>query len=478
MTVAIIVISAFAGLILGFVLSERRRAFLERGGGEVLPADQLQIVDLLRRAHRADVATLVIGDEPPVTSTHPRGVTERLRGRCEAVTRLAYNDGRHHVAQEEDTSVAVGDGVVGAGLAFTSPEVDVDAIERALADLSRLAAGFHAQLQREQTLDRRSITPVWGIHDTYDSAIRAMCETARGIVDAPAALVIRDQVTQVARVAAVSRGADPRLQGTSAAPDSAAGRACVGDTPIVGLTAGELFGHPRTDRRRREERGIAFPLRDDRHRSFGALVVFQSPELVNEERRAALSDLTTEAGSEIAHLLQVHLVEKRALTDELTGLPNRRAFERVQRTTQSPPVALLCVDIDHFKAVNDEHGHVAGDAVLKHLARLFQRSLRDDDLAARMGGEEFVLWLPGTALAEARDVAERVRETVERSPCAWGAREIFITCSIGVAAVPESGSSIANLYSLADAALYRAKEAGRNRVETALAAEKPAGSQP
>lgn len=478
MTAAIIGVSAFAGLVLGFMLSERRRALVGQAGGEVLPADELQVVDLLRRAHRADVASLVVGDEPPVTSTHPRGVSERLRNRCEAVTRLAYNDGRHHVVQEEDTSVAVGDGVVGVGLAFVDPAVDADAIERALADLARLAAGYHAQLRREQALDRRAVVPVWGLHDTYDSAIRALCDKARDLVDAPAALVIRDQVTQAARVAAVSRGTDPRLLGTSAAPDSAAGRACVGDTPIVGLTAGELFGHPRTDRRRREERGIAFPVRDDRQRSFGALVVFQTPDLVSEALHTAISELATEAGAEIAHLLAVHMVEQRALTDELTGLPNRREFERAQRSAKTTPVALLCLDIDHFKAINDAHGHVAGDAVLKHLARLLQRALRDDDLAARIGGEEFALWLPATALAEATDVAERVRQTVERSPCLWGGREIPFTCSIGVAAVPESGTSIANLYSLADAALYRAKEAGRNRVEAALAPEKPVAPEP
>ena len=129
--------------------------------------------------------------------------------------------------------------------------------------------------------------------------------------------------------------------------------------------------------------------------------------------------------------------------------------------------ALLCLDIDRFKQLNDRYGHVAGDAALIHLASLLRQSLRDRDLAVRMGGEEFALWLPDTPAAEAREVAERVRRMIAETPFLWSGQDIAMTCSVGVAAVPHTTRGVANLYPAADAALYRAKERGRNRVEVA-----------
>jgi diguanylate cyclase (GGDEF)-like protein len=89
-----------------------------------------------------------------------------------------------------------------------------------------------------------------------------------------------------------------------------------------------------------------------------------------------------------------------------------------------------------------------------------------------MGGEEFALWLPGAGLDETAEVAERVRTVIERTPCFWGGTHVSMTCSAGVAAIPDSTRSVDNLYGLADAALYRAKQAGRNRVERAVSADR------
>jgi diguanylate cyclase (GGDEF)-like protein len=96
--------------------------------------------------------------------------------------------------------------------------------------------------------------------------------------------------------------------------------------------------------------------------------------------------------------------------------------------------------------------------------------LRAPDVAARMGGEEFGLWLPDATLATALEVAERVRVTLETTPVQWNGQDVRLTCSVGVSAVPECTGAVANLYPTADAALYRAKEHGRNRVEVAAAA--------
>jgi diguanylate cyclase (GGDEF)-like protein len=162
------------------------------------------------------------------------------------------------------------------------------------------------------------------------------------------------------------------------------------------------------------------------------------------------------------------------MTDELTRLPNRRALDRaLVGWGDDQPGALLCVDIDLFKKVNDDLGHAAGDAALKHVARIFRQALREGDVAARIGGEEFAIWLPHTPLTHAVDVAERIRKSVEATVMHWAGTDVKMTCSVGVAAIPETVTQVANLFPTADSALYQAKSRGRNRVETA----KGTGSQ-
>ena len=159
------------------------------------------------------------------------------------------------------------------------------------------------------------------------------------------------------------------------------------------------------------------------------------------------------------------------MTDELTGLPNRRALERAMTGVRVGPASLLMVDIDRFKQLNDGFGHAAGDAALKHLAWIFRGALRDGDVAARIGGEEFALWLADTPLGTAVEIAERIREATANAKLSWAGSEFSMTCSIGVANVPDTVGEVANLRSAADAALYRAKGApGRGREQWRLTA--------
>lgn len=160
-----------------------------------------------------------------------------------------------------------------------------------------------------------------------------------------------------------------------------------------------------------------------------------------------------------------------ATTDPLTGLVNRRRFleqlglelARFQRYTK--PAALLMLDLDHFKQVNDQHGHAAGDAVLRHFAALAQRVLRKIDRIGRLGGEEFGALLPGTDEEGARQLAERLRNRVAESPAGTEAGAISFTVSIGVTLLTPADTKVESVLNRADCALYRAKEAGRNRVE-------------
>ncbi|HEX9306060.1 MAG TPA: GGDEF domain-containing protein [Anaeromyxobacter sp.] len=164
-----------------------------------------------------------------------------------------------------------------------------------------------------------------------------------------------------------------------------------------------------------------------------------------------------------------------ALQDPLTGLYNRRhlderlASELAGAQRHGRPVSLLMIDIDHFKAVNDAHGHLAGDEALKMVAFVLRGAVRKEDVLARYGGEEFVVIARETAFEGARALAERIRRAVERSHCSWQGRELGLTVSIGVTVsvgltefLP--GRSEREVLEAADRALYLAKQQGRNRV--------------
>lgn len=160
-----------------------------------------------------------------------------------------------------------------------------------------------------------------------------------------------------------------------------------------------------------------------------------------------------------------------AATDMLTGLPNRRHFlaqleqekARVSRAEEKS-AAVLMLDIDHFKKVNDTWGHAAGDQVLRHLATLMREDLRKIDTVGRLGGEEFAVILPGADSAAAEIFAERLRKQVAETPAQHGERSIPVTISIGVTEIKPLDVSAGDALTRADRALYRAKECGRNRV--------------
>jgi len=161
-----------------------------------------------------------------------------------------------------------------------------------------------------------------------------------------------------------------------------------------------------------------------------------------------------------------------AITDALTGLFNRRYMENhlstlvEQAGARGKPLAVLALDIDHFKSINDSYGHDAGDDVLRDFAMRIKRSIRGIDLACRCGGEEFIIVMPETDIAVATTVAERLRRRIATEPFAisGGTRTIPVTLSIGIAALRGRDDTPASLLKRADQALYRAKRDGRNRV--------------
>jgi diguanylate cyclase (GGDEF)-like protein len=191
-----------------------------------------------------------------------------------------------------------------------------------------------------------------------------------------------------------------------------------------------------------------------------------------EEQR--IRESVSQAAPVLANLRNLAVAELRAATDGLTGLPNQRAvadsLKRVfaQASTTRSPLALLLLDLDHFKQINDQRGHAVGDQVLASVGAVLRSALRSRDFAGRNGGEEFAILLPDTEVPAALEIAERVRSAV--AEISLPGSEVSVTVSIGVSGFPEHASTLDRLERLADAALYVAKRQGRNRVELAESA--------
>lgn len=235
----------------------------------------------------------------------------------------------------------------------------------------------------------------------------------------------------------------------------------------------------------RAESFLAVPLRvqeKDHARMLGAfLVTAERGELTSHIQRI-LEVLAQQA----AAVLRVHQLNdgerRRALEDGLTGLQNRRAFDQElaravgQADRKGGTLALLMLDLDKFKGLNDTHGHPAGDAALKRTAQTLKRLSRRGDVAARYGGEEFVMILPDSDEAGALRLAERVRVAIKEDGFTFEGARLEVTASFGLALWPSDGRTEEALLLAADRALYEAKERGRDRVVAASKLSAPAAT--
>lgn len=267
-------------------------------------------------------------------------------------------------------------------------------------------------------------------------------------------------------VVGLGGNADPRLLGSVAAPES----------PLATMlrTGGSLeeteeppLGAPQGDRRRQLRPAVLAPIEAFGQR-IGAVALWPSGRYnLPPQLQLRVKEAIRRAGPRAQRARELRGLEHEATRDRLTGMPNRRALDGAVHLHGLTRAAYVLCDLDRFKALNDTLGHKAGDAALIHLAGVLRGLLRGRDLAARVGGEEFVLWLPETDLDDALAVAERVRDAVETSQWIWQGAPWLLTASFGVAHWPDTSRHVDNLYAQADAALYDAKRSGRNRVVAA-----------
>ncbi|HKP29951.1 MAG TPA: GGDEF domain-containing protein, partial [Gemmatimonadales bacterium] len=270
-----------------------------------------------------------------------------------------------------------------------------------------------------------------------------------------------------AQVVATSVRADPHLARLIAVPGSAVDLAVSGEVSQM-VMAYDPMGVLPPDRRLRERRAFVLPILSADEKPLGAVVVWP-PSGVEPmgPNKASLENAVKRAGPRFEDSMKrLELVEQ-AVRDPLTGLRNRRGMTEAMSIVDIDRGTLVCFDLDRFKSLNDTLGHPAGDAALQTIAGILEDLVRENDTAARVGGEEFAVWLPKTTLEEGLAVAERIRSRIEQAGWNWQGRSWPLAASFGVASWPETTRSRDNLFAQADAALYHAKSSGRNRVERA-----------
>src|SRR5215467_1175364 len=309
-------------------------------------------------------------------------------------------------------------------------------------------------------------------HRTAESLGQALCDTAREVTSAPTAGVVRWSATDrhgVIQAISPETGLEAGFHVTA---DSLVGRACTQQLPVVmeDAVAAITVQCPYGGLSRRIGSLAIVPVMSA-DQTIGAIVVESSEvSVVSQHEARNVGLLAAVARGPLEIIWEIEEVSRRARTDPLTGLANRRHFdEQLRRVVAETDrfggtCSLIMADLDHFKNVNDEFGHDAGDAVLQHVAVVLCEAVRTVDLCARYGGEEIAVLLPQTSQIGALELAERLRSTLESRPAVHNGRDLPVTASFGVATYPAPVPYGDWLLQAADKALYDAKAAGRNCV--------------
>jgi diguanylate cyclase (GGDEF)-like protein len=309
-------------------------------------------------------------------------------------------------------------------------------------------------------------------HRSIEKLAEALCETARDVTSASVAGVVRwDAAEGHGVVQAISEGAgiEPGFHVTA---DSLVGRACVERLPMIleDAVAATAETCPYGGLTRPIGSVAIVPVTGTLH-AIGALVVEgKTVGAVGPHEGRNVELLAAMAKGPLEVVWEIEEVSRRARTDPLTGLANRRHFDEqlrrviIETDRFGGTCSLVLIDLDHFKSINDQYGHDAGDTVLRHVSAVLGDAVRAVDMCARYGGEEIGILLPQTSQAGALELAERLRATIERRPTRYNGQPIRVTASFGVATYPTPVPNGDWLLVAADRALYEAKAAGRNCV--------------
>lgn len=373
-----------------------------------------------------------------------RGLRGQVREMFDAARRVGSGDFSRQVPVEGDDEMA--------GLAREFNKMSGRLSEQ-MGELRRQRAEVERSVQRigeafASGLDRLALLEI--VAETAlgacDAGAARVVLAGRGQLEADAGDVDADGVGE-----ALAKAIEQTLEDGKPSTNSSGGAVAIAE-PIGGLAEAE--------------------------RHDAALAVARTGEPFDEADREMLRYLCGQAAVSVENIDLHELVSEQAVKDELTGLANPRRFrelfekEAVRAQRFGHQLSLILLDIDDFKQVNDTHGHLQGDEVLRTVGRILQQESRGVDEPARYGGEEFIVVLPETGRDGALEVAERIRTAIaaSRTPLIDRSGELEVTVSLGVASSPpDTASDTKSLVAAADAALYSAKRAGKNRTECAPA---------
>jgi diguanylate cyclase (GGDEF)-like protein len=383
----------------------------------------------------------------------------RLRHIERRLVELRDRDGGGGERLEEGTLVFEALGGFVAGL-MLSPSHSSDDLERAHKDLRYLLDG----LTRRPIVHEAAQDEAPPAEASRSIALRLAYHVER-VLEVHTVVALLESAG--ARVAAASGGADMRLVGTLLPDDSPLGRVASGSARSMQVQ-GEALGDLVPDRRQHSRTQITMLHLQDQGEPIGAVAFWRFPsEPLPGAALAEVKEILHQAEPRFRTAMTRERDRRVEATDHLTGLTNRGALERQMKRLGEAAGALIVADLDGFESLNETLGNPAGDAALVHFANTINHVVRETDLAARTGGEEFAVWLPDTDLASALMVAGRIRERFDSSSWDWQGHSWPLSASFGVAACPESTTRLDNLMARADAALLKAKQEGRNRVAAA-----------
>jgi diguanylate cyclase (GGDEF)-like protein len=458
-------LAAGVGALLGWMIARRRsrQQIASAVAPHLLPDPALE---WLRRAHQAVGVWIT---ELDASEEGPRAERilepERL-----SVAQIVAVDRRLERARDQEQSgvermeggMLVFRGQGGAAVGLLLPEqfeaARLDGVED---DLRRLLDGVrrrpHIVALTQAQAQEASLESVGSV------GLRLAYQLERTL---DAQVVVAAVETGRARVIGVSGRGDRRLLDSVLPAESSLARVADGTLePHVSTT--DPVGGVVADRRSRAGSVLLVPLKKDL-KCVGAVAIWLGAgREPTGAVRAEMMEALHNAAPRIDRALEADRHKRAATVDPLTGLHNRRGFDEAFTLITAKTGTLVYADLDRFKNLNDTLGHPAGDAALVHFARIIREQIRSGDVAGRIGGEEFAVWLPETNLDLGARIAERIRTKLGNAAWDWRGRTWPLSASFGVAACPETSRSLDNLPAQADSALYAAKRGGRDRVEQA-----------
>jgi len=477
-TALALLLALIAGAAAGWWFARRRgAAALAAGVGPHLLPDPA--LDWLRRSHEA-IGVWVAELDPREEGPRAERIVDAERL---GVAQIVAVDRRLERARDQEQSgvermesgILVFHASAGAAVGLLLPVLS-DAATLALAedDLKRLLDGVRrrpqvvalAQAQADEA-SPESASSV-GLRLAYQLERTLGAQVVVAARELPDTLVRDPRAPDLrVRVIGVSGKGDRRLLDTSLPEGSALGEVALGHRGD-GVIDGDPLGGVVADRRQRPGAVVLRQIRSA-DEAVGAVAIWPpGGRLPVGAAEAELTAALDHAGPRLYRARKADQQRSRAMADRLTGLLNRRGLEEIMsRQGGAKTGSLIYADFDKFKSLNDSLGHPAGDAALAHFSKIILGQIRGVDAAARIGGEEFAVWLPGTELESGIRIAERIRIRLSTTSWDWQGRAWPLTASFGVAGCPETSQSLANLAAQADAALYVAKNSGRNRVEQA-----------